>query len=96
MVVIHWTEQSLEDIDNIAAYISLQSHRFASIQVNRFFDKVEILKTQPATGRVVPEFKDKRVREIIIGNYRIIYRIVSLKNIDILTIHHSAMKLSKK
>jgi plasmid stabilization system protein ParE len=28
----------------------------------------------PLSGRIVPEFSDPRYREIIYGNYRIVYR----------------------
>jgi len=38
----------------------------------------------------VPEFELPKIREIIEGRYRIVYRIVSEKEIDILTIHHSS------
>jgi plasmid stabilization system protein ParE len=42
---------------------------------------------------VVPEINDESVRELLMGNYRIIYRIISLERIDILTVHHSAKLL---
>jgi addiction module RelE/StbE family toxin len=96
MALVHWTEQSIEDIDAIANYISLQSPKFASLQVQKIFEKVEILESQSFIGRVVPEMRNKMIRELLLGNYRIIYRIVSASRIDILTVHHSAMKLPKK
>jgi toxin ParE1/3/4 len=40
MVEIRWTEQSLEDIDNIAEYIANDSLKYAEIQVQDFFDSV--------------------------------------------------------
>ncbi len=89
MVEIKWTDQALEDIQNIAEFIAKDSVRYASIQVERFFDTIEILKNQPRSGRVVPEIGDNKVRELILGNYRIIYYIVTKQQIDILTIHHS-------
>jgi addiction module RelE/StbE family toxin len=94
MVNIKWTTQSLEDIKNIALFISRDSEKYAKIQVERFFLRVEILKTKPRTGRVVPEISDRTIRELIQGNYRIIYKIVDAKQIDILTIHHSRRLLS--
>jgi len=61
---------------------------------NVFFDRTEILKTHPKYGRIVPEINDEAIRELIQGNYRIIYRIVSRNHIDILTVHHSMRLLS--
>ena len=89
MVEINWTELALQDIDNIAEFISKDSLKYAKIQVQLFFDRVKVLHSQPELGRIVPEISNKKIRELIIGNYRIVYRIVSSQKIDILTIYHS-------
>ena len=89
MVEIRWTEQALEDINNIAEFIAKDSVKYAKIQVSRFFDGAEILKSQPQIGRIVPEIGDDKIRELIIGNFRMIYRIVSSHLVIILTVHHS-------
>jgi len=89
MVEIKWTDQALEDIQNIAEFIAKDSTRYANIQVKRFFDRIEILENQPRSGRIVPEIGDDKIRELILGNYRIIYYVASKQQIDILTIHHS-------
>jgi addiction module RelE/StbE family toxin len=89
MVKIIWTDLSLDDIDSIAEYISKDSLKYAKIQVQRFFNRVELLKKHPTAGRIVPELEDRSIRELIMGNYRIIYKIQSKERIDILTVHHS-------
>jgi toxin ParE1/3/4 len=89
MVRISWTDQALNDIDNIANFIEKDSLKYAKIQVNRFFEKVKVLKTHPHAGRIIPEINRENFRELIQGNYRIIYQIVSATQINILTIHHS-------
>lgn len=48
----------------------------------------------PHSGRVLPEQKDENIRELIEGNYRIVYKTISKKRIDILFIHHSKKALS--
>lgn len=94
MAQINWTDQALKDIDNIAEFISKDSLKYAKIQTQIFFERVESLFTQPELGRVVPELQKKKILELIVGNYRIVYRIISLKRIDILTIHHSRRLLT--
>jgi addiction module RelE/StbE family toxin len=89
MVEIKWTKRAITDIDNIADYIAKDSFHYAQVQVKRFFEKSEILKKYPSIGRIVPEKNRNNIREIILGNYRIIYKIVSEEQIDILTVHHS-------
>jgi len=70
-----WSEEALEDIESIATYIEKDSPIYARAVVSKFFEKVEILKTNPELGRVVPEMDNKKIREIFIYNYRLIYRI---------------------
>ena len=95
MVEVKWTNQALDDIDNIAEYIAKDSVKYAKIQTERFFSITEILVTQPKSGRVVPETKKPNIRELILGNYRIIYKYVNSKRVDILTVHHSARQIKK-
>ena len=94
MARVSWTDQALDDIENIAQFIEKDSLKYAKIQVQRFFDKADILTTHPLAGRVVPEINQDFIRELIQGNYRIIYRIVTDNQIDIITVHHSRRLLS--
>ncbi|MFH0866623.1 MAG: type II toxin-antitoxin system RelE/ParE family toxin [Bacteroidota bacterium] len=96
MVEINWTTRALEDLEGIAQYISKDSIRYAKLTIRTLFLSIDILVKTPRIGRVVPEFNNALIREIIRGNYRIVYRIVSAKKIDILTVHHSARHLSAK
>jgi|SRR5699024_4807558 len=93
MVRINWTLGAVEDLRNIKNYISKDSGQYAKIQVKRIKSRTEILKHQPFIGRSVPEVASEKIRELLEGNYRIIYKIVHDEQIDILTIHHSARNL---
>lgn len=93
MVEVNWTSQAIQDIDNIARFIAQDSVKYAKIQTKRFFDEAHILEKSPKAGRIVPEFNNPLIREIIFGNYRIVYKMVSAKRIDILAVHHSARLL---
>lgn len=94
MVEVNWSEQALNDVTAIAEYIALDSATYARLQTNLFFDRAEILAFQPYAGREVPELNKPEIRELIIGNYRMIYSVVSDLRIDILTVHHSRRLLS--
>ncbi|MBK7359288.1 MAG: type II toxin-antitoxin system RelE/ParE family toxin [Saprospiraceae bacterium] len=93
MVRLNWTPRSLNDLDSIAEFISEDSVKYAKIQVKRIRNKARIIKDHIYIGRLVPEYNDPSIRELIMGNYRIIYKIFSTIEIDILTIHHSARML---
>ena len=93
MVKINWTEISLVDMKDLYGYISKDSVYYATITVNKIYNRVNILTRNPRIGRVIPEINDGLVRELVEGNYRIIYRILSEQKIDILRIYHSARLL---
>jgi addiction module RelE/StbE family toxin len=89
MVKINWTNFALKDLNEIADFISKDSVRYAQMTVKYLFESPTLLKTHPKAGRIVPEFKEENIRELIRGSYRIVYRIVDKNRIDILTVHHS-------
>ena len=93
MVKLVWTEISRDDLKEIFDFIAQDSTRYASITVNRIYSKTQVIIGNPFLGRIVPEFNDKSIREVIVGNYRIIYRIVNEHEVDILRVFHSARSL---
>jgi len=94
MVKIVWTDKAIDDLDDIGHYIAIDSEKYAKIVVNRLFKAVDMLERHPRIGRVVPEFSNENIRELINGNYRIVYTIKNQFQIDILTVHHSARLLN--
>ena len=75
MVEIIWTEPALNDLNEIAEYIALDKIRAAEKLISKVFDRVELLADSPASGRKVPELREFRYREVIVGPCRIFYRI---------------------
>jgi toxin ParE1/3/4 len=92
MAKIKWTPQSMEDIEAIAEYIARDSTHYAGMFAVKVFDAVERLELFPESGRIVPELNRKEIKEVILGNYRIIYRI-KRDIVEILTVYHSARLL---
>jgi len=90
MVKINWTTQAEEDLQSIFEYIKRDSEYYAIMQIEKIIEATDILILFPLSGKIVAESKNENIREIIKGNYRIIYRIFSETEIDILTIHHGA------
>jgi len=93
MVKINWTQQSIDDLINIAEYIRNDSEKYAKLTVKRLKTRVSQLKYFPKSGRIVDELNDENIRELIDGNYRIIYKVVSPHQLDVLTVHHAARRL---
>ena len=95
MVKIVWTDLSIEDLKEIFEYISEDSIRYANLTVDKIYQRTQVVSINPYAGRIVPIFNNKIIRELIIGNYRIIYRIVNENQVDILRVYHSARRLKK-
>ena len=93
MVEVIWTDSALQDLDDIGEYISRDSVRYAEITVELLFSSVDILEDHLKAGRMVPEFEIQSLRELIQGNYRIVYQIVDNQLIQIIAIHHAARLL---
>ncbi len=89
---ILWSPLAVERASEISEYISQDNPTAAAKWVETIFKKVEQLKLSPQSGRVVPEVNDTEIRELIYGNYRIIYRVES-NRISILTIRHGKQLL---
>lgn len=93
MAKIVWTEVAIDDLNNIANFHSQYSNSFASALIKKLFDKPKILKEKPEIGRVVTERADESVRELIEGNFRIIYHFdKEIDTKEIITVHHSSQK----
>jgi toxin ParE1/3/4 len=92
MVKVIWTEFAVEDLRSIHTYISQDSKVYADRFIEKIISRVGQLETYPQSGRVVPEFHIDTLRELIEGNYRIIYKINS-ESIGVVRVHHSARQL---
>jgi toxin ParE1/3/4 len=86
-VKIIWSPLDIDRASEIAEYIARDKPSAAEKWVNTIFSKVEQLRSSTEIGRIVPEIRNEQFRELIYGNYRIIYRIEK-KQISILTIRH--------
>lgn len=95
MVKIVWTEASINDLKEIFEYISEDSVRYANLTVIKIYQGAQVIAVNPYMGRIVPALNKTLIRELLIGNYRIIYRIKSDLQVDILRIFHTARLLKK-
>lgn len=94
MKKVVWTNQALQRLNEIEDYISQDSVERAIKFVDKLVTRSEQLGKHPELGRVVPEFGDLRIREILEGNYRIVYRV--LNRVEILTVFEGHMLFPKK
>ncbi len=89
MTRIVWAPRAIEDVEAIRAYVARDSAHYADLLVERLVSAVARLEASPLSGRVVPEVGDEALREVIHGNYRIVYRL-RLDLVEIVTVFHGA------
>ena len=89
---IRWTDESVRDLQDIHAFIAKDSVHYADHQVERIISIEEQLATFPESGRAVPEYESTDIRELIIGRYRVIYRL-KVDIIEIITVIHGSRLL---
>lgn len=86
---IIWTDDGIKSFEDIIQYISNDSTYYASEFAKRILSSIENLPEFPYMGRIVPEYNNPDLREIIYQNYRILYKIRGNAVYLILVIHGS-------
>jgi len=80
-----WSKESLNRLIEIEEFISKDNPIIAEEFIDFIILKSEVLVGNPESGRIVPEISNPQIRELIIRNYRIVYRVQD-KHIEILTV----------
>ncbi len=89
---VHWTNTAQGHLDAIYAYIAQDSPAYAKRLVDRLTRRSQQIVDFPMSGRKVPEYEMDQIREIIEGQYRIIYYITP-DQIDVLAVLHAAQNI---
>lgn len=88
---IIWSEIALWDLRDIVRYIARDDPKTAERFGNFIISKILNLGTFPRIGRIVPEFREDRLREIILTPYRIVYEIDdNISTLAVLRVWHGA------
>ena len=95
MANLIWSDVAISDLESIYDYIARDSHQYARHQVERIHQSKERLLQFPESGRHIPEFPHLPHREVIIDNYRVIYRYIGdIETVLIVTVVHGRQMLS--
>jgi plasmid stabilization system protein ParE len=86
MAEVIWTEQALEDFEQILDFIVQNSSETHARKLkDRIDQRVRILEKFPRLGRRVPETDEERYHELFEKPYRIVYELIDE---DIVLIQH--------
>jgi plasmid stabilization system protein ParE len=70
---LRWSATARRDLRAIRDYVAFDSPHAAKALTSLLTAPARRLRRFPDLGRVMPEFEDFGVRELIVDNYRIIY-----------------------
>ncbi len=88
-----WTKLAIQRVNSILNYIAQDNFQAALEWSELIFQRTDQLIEHPESGRIVPEYNHPDLREIIEGNYRVIYRIrKSKQTVYITTVLHVRQK----
>lgn len=93
---LFWTADGIESFEEIIKYISKDSIFYASNFAKKILLVIEKLPDFPRMGRIVPEYNNPDIRELIYQNYRIVYNITNEVIYIVLVIHGSKELPSKR
>ena len=82
-----WSADARADLNEIEAYIAASSPDNASRVVEKIREAANKQVDFPYSARIIPEFQDANRREIFVYQYRLMYRIESLR-IRVLRVVH--------
>jgi toxin ParE1/3/4 len=80
-------------MEEIWAFIARDSEEAAHALRIRLFNASERLEAFPNIGRIVPETESESIRELIVGSFRLIYRLIGEEEVDVVAVIHGARTL---
>ena len=89
---IRWAPGAVADLEIICEFISRDSEYYAAHFAKRIIDVIESIPDFPLSGRIVPEYDNENIREKILNNYRIVYRLKG-EYVEIVTVCNSTRPL---
>jgi toxin ParE1/3/4 len=91
-----WSSEALRMLGEIERFIAQDNPQRAEAFIERLLEKGDSISSFSEMGRVVPEFSQPDLREILVGNYRIEY-LATPAQIVILTVFegHRSLRSSE-
>ena len=92
MARLIWSPRAADDLEDLVEFIAKDSDTYARSFARRILAAAKAIPRHPLIGRIVPEMENPKIRERIVGNYRLVYR-VTADTLEIVTILHGARRL---
>jgi toxin ParE1/3/4 len=91
---IRWSRNAILELAEIRDYIGRDSPAMAVRVGRQLVAATRRLGAHPLSGRVVEVWKRPERRELIVGSYRVMYR-VSFREITVFSVRHTRRRVPK-
>lgn len=92
---VRWTRPAWNDVEAAAAFIARDSPRYAVVFQREAQAAARSLRQFARRGVIVPERPAEHLRQLLVGNYRLIYRIVDHSEVHVIAVIHGARDLDR-
>lgn len=95
MAQIKWTAEAESWLREIFEYIAVDNPAAAIDTVEGIYERTQVLLSHPEIGARYDIIKNRDVRVLLYGHYRIAYLIKNNGDIDILGVFHGALDINR-
>lgn len=95
MARIRWSQEAADDLEAIHEFIA-RAARTMLLLCADIVAAVDQLADYPQLGHPVPELQLPEFREVLVGNYRVVYRLAFVNVVEVVTVCHQARLLRLK
>jgi len=93
---VRWSDRAIADLTEIRDFIAEDSERHATALMERLITAAENLEIFPDRGRRVPDVPElPDLRELLVSNYRILYRRKSEQLVEVVLVIDGRRDLSR-
>jgi plasmid stabilization system protein ParE len=92
MTEVRWSDASLDELASLKRRYNRRVTGSGDALAARILLAVDRVETFPRIGRVVPEYGQEQLREVIVSPFRVVYRIAP-DHIEVSAIFHGSMLL---
>ncbi len=93
-MIVRWSAAAIAEVDLIAERYREVAPQFGTRLLDQMTRATERLALFPESGRIVPEYGEPHVREIVVRPYRLIYSL-GPEGIEVMAVFHGAMILDE-
>jgi toxin ParE1/3/4 len=89
VAAVHWALGARQELGTLIVQLGRYSPTYAASFAGRVLAAVERLEDFPRSGRIVPDYQDDTVRELVIDGYRLVY-LFEFEEVEVVAILHGS------